>query len=169
MLSKKFLLELELYVKTTLSLTELTFYSFSKVESVSEAYLNKESLDLSDFVKKNKQPTFTELLFQYIDESGQSDSDVYKKAGLDRRLFSKIRSNAQYRPSKHTAIALALALCLSEDDVAKLIGAAGYILSDSDTADLVIKYCIEHGVYDIHDVNLALNYFSIKPIAGTIE
>ena len=169
MLSKKFLLDLEQYVKSNLSLTKLKVYDYASCKSISEPCVSQENLNLDDFVKKNKQPTFTELLFQYIDQSGQSDSDVYKKAGLDRRLFSKIRSNSHYRPSKNTAIALSLALNLSEKDVAKLIGAAGYILSDSDTADLVIKYCIEQRVYDIYSVNLALDYFSLKPIAGAIE
>jgi hypothetical protein len=122
--------------------------------------------DMTDFIKKRKKPSFNQILFKYIDKLGLSDADVYKKAGLDRRHFSKIRSNSDYHPSKNTTIALALALELSLKEAGKLLRAAGYTLSDSETSDLVITFCFERGVFDIGDVNLALDYFGLKALGG---
>jgi len=108
-------------------------------------------------------------LFSFIDKKGVSDPDIYKKAGIDRRHFSKIRSNPDYRPGKNTVIALALALELNKKETDKLLSSAGYSLSDSDTFDLVIQFCVEKKIYDIHDVNQALDYFSLKPLIGVLE
>jgi hypothetical protein len=121
-----------------------------------------------DFIKNNKKPSFSKLLFKYIDKLGLIDSEVYKKAGIDRRLFSKIRSTLNYHPSKNTAIALAFALKLDQKEAGMLIGAAGYTLSDSETFDLVITFCFDRKIYDIIDINLALDYFSLKPLSGVV-
>lgn len=120
------------------------------------------SPDMNDFVKLNKKPSFSSILLGYIDKLAVNDSEVYKKAGIDRRHFSKIRSNPDYHPGKNTAIAFALALGLDLKEAGRLIGAAGYTLSDSETCDLVITFCLERKIYDINDVNLALDYFSLK-------
>ena len=108
-------------------------------------------------------------MFSLIDKKGASDPDIYKKAGIDRRHFSKIRSNPDYRPVKNTVIALALALELNKKETDKFLSSAGYSLSDSDTFDLVIQFCVEKKIYDIHDVNQALDYFSLKPLIGVLE
>lgn len=130
------------------------------------AFVSEESIpvEMTDYIKKNKKPSFSSILLSYIDKLGINDSEVYKKAGIDRRHFSKIRSNPDYHPGKNTAIALALALGLNPKEAASLMGAAGYFLSDSDTFDLVITFCLERKIYDINDVNLALDYFSLKPL-----
>ena len=120
---------------------------------------------MTSFINSNKKPSFNKLLFKYIDKSGVLDSQVYKLAGIDRRHFSKIRSNPDYHPSKNTAIALAFALKLNQKEADKLLGAAGYILSDSETFDLVITFLFERKIYDLNDVNLALDYFSLKPLS----
>jgi hypothetical protein len=127
------------------------------------------SLELENFIKRNRKPTFSQVLFKYIDKKGTSDSSIYKKAGIDRRHFSKIRSNPDYKPGKNTAIALALALELSKKETDRLLSAAGYSLSDGDTFDLVIQFCIEKKLYAIQDVNEALDYFSLKPLIGVVE
>lgn len=126
-------------------------------------------LEVEDFVKNNKKPSFSKILLKHIDKIGISDSEVYRKACIDRRHFSKIRSNPDYHPGKNTAIALALALELDKKETEKLIGSAGYTLSDSETYDLVISFCLEHGIYSLDDVNQALDYFSLKPLAGAAE
>jgi hypothetical protein len=126
-------------------------------------------IELENFVKNKRKPTFNQLLFSFIDKKGASDPDIYKKAGIDRRHFSKIRSNPDYRPGKNTVIALALALELNQKETDKLLSSAGYSLSDSDIFDLVIQFCIEQKIYDIHDVNQALDYFSLKPLIGVLE
>jgi hypothetical protein len=111
-------------------------------------------------------PPFSQVLFSFIDKKGFIDSDIYKRAGIDRRHFLKIRSNQDYHPGKNTAIALALALELDTNETDKLLSAAGYSLSDCDTFDLVIQFCLEKGIYDIYNVNQALDYFSLKPLIG---
>lgn len=111
-----------------------------------------------------KEPSFCDKLFEIIDKKGLKDSRVYNKADIDRRLFSKIRSDTEYHPSKNTAIRLCLALELNIAETEDILERAGYCLSLSDTTDLVIRYCIEHKIYDIISVNEAIDYFSGKLI-----
>ena len=120
--------------------------------------------DTCQIVIPEKKPSFCDNLFKIIDERGLKDSKVYKNADIDRRLFSKIRSDSDYHPSKSTAIRLCLALELDIVETENLLETAGYCLSMSDTTDLVIRYCIEHKTYDIISVNEAIDYFSGKLI-----
>lgn len=124
--------------------------------------------ELERFIKTSRKPVFNQLLFALLTQKGAVDTEVYKRAGLDRRHFSKIR-NPEYRPGKNTAIALALALELNKKEAGELLRSAGYSLSDSDTFDLVIQFCLEKKIYDLQDVNQALLYFSLKPLAGVLE
>ena len=110
-----------------------------------------------DKVLKGKEASFSEMLFRMIDEKGLKDSDVYKSANIDRRLFSKIRGNRDYVPSKKTAISFCLALQLEMDEARKLLAAAGYAFSASLKFDLIIMYLIENREYDIHFANIVLN------------
>lgn len=110
-------------------------------------------------IDQTLQPTFQEQLFQAIDERGLTDVAVYRRAQIDRRLFAKIRADSQYHPSKKTAVALALALRLDRAAAQKLLQSAGHALSESLVADVIVLYCIDHGVYDVLQVNEALAYF----------
>lgn len=109
--------------------------------------------------------TFQERLLRLIDERGMTDVEVYKKANLDRKLFSKIRCNANYRPKKMTALALALALELNLDETKDLLSRAELALSPSSKFDLIIEYFIEREVYDVYTINLAL-FQHEQPILG---
>lgn len=113
--------------------------------------------------------TFSEALFRLIDEKGLTDSQVYNKAQLDRRLFSKIRSNTDYKPKKQTAIALALALELDLDQTQELLERAGYTLSRNIKFDLVIKFFIEKGMYDINEINSVLYELDLSLIGNSVK
>jgi len=102
---------------------------------------------------------FSETLLKLIDQSGEKDSDIYKRANVDRKLFSKIRNNPQYKPSKPTAVAFAIALGLNLEETRDFIGRAGYALSRSNKFDIIIEYFITHGRYDIYEINLMLFEF----------
>lgn len=109
--------------------------------------------------------SFQDKLFSYIDESGMTDVEVYKKANIDRKLFSKIRSNPMYHPRKQTVLALAIALQLNIEQTVDLLTSAEYALSPGSKGDLIVKYFIEHERFDIMTINFALDEYG-QPILG---
>ena len=107
-------------------------------------------------VLKTKSETFQEKLFELIDARGLSDPEVYKRANMDRKLFSKIRSNSDYVPKKKTVFALAVSLKLDYQETADLLQRAGYAFSPASVSDLIIEYCIRKKIYSIFDINAIL-------------
>ena len=141
---------------------DANFIDFEKEDVVCKAMPLRSLEDLIDEVDE----TFSEYLLRMIDYKGLKDPDVYKKANIDRRLFSKIRSNKHYQPSKNTALALAFALELNLDETKDMLNKAGYALSNSNKVDIIFKYFIEHNNYNIYELNEVLFKFTETTLGG---
>lgn len=119
--------------------------------------------DVHNFININKDDNnFQKLLFNYIDSKQLKDSDVYNKVHIDRRLFSKIRSDSNYHPSKETIILLGISLELSEDEIDKLLNSASYSLSKNNYYDLIIRFCFINHIYNIKNINDLLESYNCK-------
>ena len=114
-----------------------------------------------------KDKGFREMLFELIDASGMSDVECYKKANVDKRTFSKIKSNKSYKPSRQTVIAFAISLRLNLEDTQALLATVGFTLSQSSVFDKIIRYFIMNETYDIFEINEALFEFD-QPLLGAL-
>ena len=124
--------------------------------------------NFSESVIDRLEDSFGTLLVKAISKRGLNNADVYKDANIDRRLFSKIISNEGYSPTKGTVLALAMALKLDLDETTSFLKSAGYALSHSSKADIIVEYFISetNGNYNIDIVNDALKHFS-QPTLGS--
>ncbi len=118
-----------------------------------------------DRILSDAGDTFQQRLFRLIDASGMDDVTVYKKANIDRKVFSAIRCKKDYKPSKKTAVAFAVALELSMQEMLGLLACAGIAFSPSDKFDLIISYCVRNRIYDIFEINALLFEYE-QPLLG---
>ncbi len=123
------------------------------VASICNSMSEAAPRSLDDIVNQMDE-TFSEMLLRLIDEKGKTDVQVYKKANIDRKLFSKIRSNKEYQPKKNTALAVAISLELSLDQTKDLLMKAGYTLSYSNRFDVIVRYFIENRNYDMFLISI---------------
>lgn len=110
--------------------------------------------------------TFQERLFELIDKNDYKETDVYKRANISRKLFSKIRSDRLHIPKKSTVIALVFALRLEIDEAIELLQSAGYYLAEGIEYDRIIRFFLEKHIYDVIDINISLYEYGYKPLGS---
>ncbi|MDZ5713475.1 macro domain-containing protein [Jeotgalibacillus haloalkalitolerans] len=174
-ISKELLGSVESYIdenyveKQTLKRRELLDVEEKDLYTLSESHLNYDDIadamrsPIEDFVDNLDEP-FSTAIIRLIDSKGKTDVEVYKRANLDRRLFSKIRAGKGYEPSKRTAIALAIGLELTLNETDDLLRRAGFALSRSQKFDVVIEYFIKNGKYDIFEINEVLFEYDLPTL-----
>ena len=122
-------------------------------EALKDVSRGGDAVRALNYLSRVREKTFSQKLQEYIQDSGMDNVDVYKAAGIDRRLFSKIQNDSEYQPSKDTCIMLALALKLEEEKAKDLLSSAGFSLSKSSKRDLILEYFFRIHEFDIDIVN----------------
>lgn len=157
--------KLELYIKKNLKTEKKISRAKQSIlfdrDMIFEEYACGSSIN--SYIDSNKNENkFQTLLFKYIDERELKDSDVYNKVHLDRRLFSKIRNDIDYHPSKDTVILLGLSLELDEKEIEELLESASYSLPKNNYYDLIIRFCFKEKIYDLKTINDFLDEYNQK-------
>ena len=177
LVSEKLLGEVESYIDENYigkytdrrrELLQIERETLKDLDIVSEAFpmeAPSPSVGIGDLVDKLDE-SFSQTLMGLIDVKGKTDVEVYKGANLDRKLFSKIRKDDGYMPSKRTAIALAIALELSLEETDDLLERAGYALSHAIKFDVIVEYFIINGRYNIFEINEVLFKYD-QPLLGS--
>ena len=128
-------------------------------------YLRNISNEVTDFIKKNKKPEgFAHTLDRIRKEKGLTAAELYKRANVDRRQYSRFMGPERRHPSANTVISFALALRLPRQEFDEFLQTAGYALSNSSSRDVCIMYCLENSIYDIDEVNALLFAIGISPL-----
>lgn len=129
---------------------------------------NRFDIDEINFLDQVKGEKFSEMIWRLIKESGEKNSTIYKRANIDRRHFSKILNNPNYKPSKQTALTFAIALKLNIEKAKELLSTAGFLLTKSNLADVIVSYFIERKIFDVNCINQTLYKYK-QPLLGMGE
>lgn len=144
---------------------QISNYLYDNVSHYIHAYYEEKEQSCSMMSSKSCEETFIQMLVRLINEKGYKDCDVYRRANIDRKLFSKICTDKDYYPEKKTIFALSIALNLSLAQTNELLNKAGYSLLNNSKLDVIVKYFIENNEYDIYTINNVLFYFQ-QPLLG---
>lgn len=137
--------------------------------STMAAPIHADSIDEAElfYLLQHLDDSFSQMVLALIDRKGMTDAEVYKRANISRQLFSKLRKDDHYQPSKPTAVALAFALYLTPEETDDLLERAGYTLSHASKFDLIVTYFLEHGCHDVLQLNEVLFAFD-QPLVGSV-
>lgn len=140
-------------------------YNVNAVNDCLQGCVDKNNFDeIDNILNDNCNQTFVEELIQYMTNRNQKSSDIYKAAQIDKRLFSKIISDREYKPSKDTALSLAFALKLTPEEAENFISRAGYTFSHSNKRDIVLEFFFREQIYNLIEINEVLFRLDLKII-----
>lgn len=124
------------------------------------------AIDFQEMYEEEKGETFSNMLMRLIAESGEKNSDVYNRANIDRRHFSKIANNENYRTTRETALAFAIALRLNLEQTKDLLSTAGYTLTNTNLGDVIVTFFIKRKIFDVFLINEYLHEYKQTLLGG---
>ena len=162
--------ELQTFIETNFRITPIKILTIGSTVyhgldgGIASAGIGGVLQDCQKYIQQKGENTFSQTLFRYIDAKQVKDSDVYHRAQIDRKHFSKIRIDKNYRPIKNSVLRLAIALELDKQQVNDLLGSAGYALSNSIKSDLIVLFFLDKGIYDLDDINETIYEMTSCPL-----